>query len=295
MNPTFLLAENSLFHTIGQIFQPIFRLFANILAFLYSLVPNYAISIVLLTIIVMAVLTPLTVKSTKSMMAMQKLQPEIKKLQQKYKGDRETLNQEMMKLYKEEGINPAGGCLPFLIQMPFLFILYDVIKGLTNTENGHAAPRYISHSSELYHNLVASGGKMVSFGMNLALKPISHHGSFWAALPFYVLVAVAVVLQYIQMAQMTRRNPQAAQANKQMQTMQKVLPVLFAYIYFIIPAAVVLYMIVSTLIRIATQDIIFRTGLVSTPGRNGPWPARRESRRRRPRTGRAGSWPDRWT
>jgi membrane protein insertase Oxa1/YidC/SpoIIIJ len=78
-------------------------------------------------------------------------------------------------------------------------------------------------------------------------------------------VALAVGFQYFQMRQMNSRNPQAA-ANKQMQTIQKVTPVLFAYIYFLVPAAVVIYMIISTLIRIATQDIMFRTGMVQIGG-----------------------------
>ncbi len=265
-------AENSLFHTIGEIFHPIFVAFATLLAYIYAVIPNYAISIVVLTIIVMALLTPLTVKSTKSMLAMQELQPEIKKLQQKYKGreNREELNREMMRLYKEKGINPAGGCLPFLIQFPFLIVLYDMIRGLTNTVTVHgktvAAPEYIPHSSALYKNLVHSGGHMYSFGMDLAAKPFSHHSSAAAYLPYFALVLIAIGLQYFQMAQMTRRNPQAAQANKQMQTMQKFMPILFAYIYLIVPAAVTVYMIVSTLIRIATQDIIFRTGIVTAPG-----------------------------
>jgi YidC/Oxa1 family membrane protein insertase len=70
-------------HSIGSIFQPVFHLFGWILAFFYGLIPNYAIAISLLTIVIMGALTPFTIKSTKSMMAMQKLQPEIKKLQQK--------------------------------------------------------------------------------------------------------------------------------------------------------------------------------------------------------------------
>jgi YidC/Oxa1 family membrane protein insertase len=279
--PTVLLGENSLFHEIGEIFHPIFVLFATILAFIYGIVPNYALSIILLTIVVMAVLTPLTIKSTKSMLLMQELQPEVKKLQQKYKGaeNREQLNQEMMRLYKEKGINPAGGCLPFLIQFPFLIVLYDVIRGLTNmtpATKGHPsrpAPEYISHSSRLYKDLVHSGGHMYSFGMDLAAKPFSHHSSPAAYIPYFVLVIVAIGLQYFQMAQMTRRNPGAAQANKQMQTMQKFMPILFAYIYLIVPAAVVVYMVVSTIIRIATQDIIFRTGIVPAPAGQRRLPA----------------------
>ncbi|HLN16377.1 MAG TPA: membrane protein insertase YidC [Acidimicrobiales bacterium] len=292
-----LLAENSLFKTIGDIFHPIFVAVADTLAFIYGIIPQYAIAIILLTIIIMALLTPLTVKSTKSMIAMQRMQPEIKRLQQKYKGDREQLNQELMRLYKEEGINPAGGCIPLLIQMPFLIILYDTIKGLTNTITkgtvypagtpmaGHkcmealcAVPRYIPVNSKMYHNLVATPGQMNGFRLDLALKPFSHHATIWGYIPYFALVIVAVILQYVQMRQMNARNPQAAQANPQMQNMQKIMPVIFAYIYFLVPAAVVLYMITSTAIRILTQDIMFRTGVVQPVGAPRSVPGREKEK-----------------
>jgi len=284
-----MIIANALFHDIGRIFQPVFDAVGWMLALIYGLIPNYAVAIALLTVIIMLLLTPLTVKSTKSMIGMQALQPEIKKLQTKYKGaeNRQKLNEEMMALYKQRGINPAGGCLPMFLQMPFLIILYDTIRGLTNTvtktlANGHhqvqALPRYIpkpplhatsiSLVEKLYHSLtfpVSAAGKMVAFGVNLANKPFGHGMSTGQRIPFFVLVALAVGLQYFQMRQMNSRNPQAS-ANKQMQTIQKVTPVLFAYIYFLVPAAVVIYMIVSTLIRIGTQEVMFRTGMVSIPG-----------------------------
>jgi YidC/Oxa1 family membrane protein insertase len=262
-------------HDVGSIFQPVFHLFGWILAFCYGLVPNYAIAIVMLTVIIMGALTPFTIKSTKSMMAMQRLQPEIKKLQQKYKGpeNRQLLNEEMMKLYREEGANPVGGCLPVLLQAPFLFILYSVIKGLANQvlvgKTLVARPRYIPTSSKMYHNLVHSGGQIKAFGMDLNLKPFSSHGSIGAAIPFFVFVAAAVALQYFQMAQMNNRNRKTGQAMpSQQQAMQRFLPIIFAYFYLIIPAAVVLYMIVSTVIRIITQDLMFRAG-VSNPHKAG--------------------------
>jgi len=272
-----LAATNPVFHAIGQIFQPVLRVVGDVLALIYGLIPNYAIAIAVLTIIIMLLLTPLTVKSTKSMIAMQRMQPEIKKLQAKYKGpeNRQKLNEELMKVYKEQGINPIGGCLPMFLQMPFLYILYDVIRGLTAvTKSGHVSPRYIPKPANplaahlplidrMYANLYVSHGQLKSFGINLALKPFSHHTPAASAIPFFVFVVVAVGLQYVQMTQMTRRNPGAQQANKQMQTMQKVMPIIFGYIYFLIPAAVVIYMIVSTVIRIATQDIMFRTGVVT--------------------------------
>ena len=219
------------------------------------------------------------------MIKMQSVQPEIKKLQQKYKGaeNRQQLNEELMRLYKEEGVNPAGGCLPMFIQFPFLIILYDIIRGLTNISKTaipvnpachlgiaytHVAPRYIPNSSKMFCNLVASNGKMMSFGMDMALKPFSHHSSIWAAAPYFIFVAVAVFLQYFQMSQMSKRNP-ASQANPQMAKIQKFMPILFAYIYFLIPAAVLVYMIVSSAIRIATQDVLFRTGIAQPVGGAG--------------------------
>ncbi len=262
----------SITHSIGSIFQPIFHLFGWILAFLYGVIPNYGIAIALLTIVIMGALTPFTVKSTKSMMAMQKLQPEIKKLQQKYKGpeNRQVLNEELMRLYREAGANPVGGCLPILLQAPFLFILYSVIRGLTNvTPKGVVEPRYIPTTSKMYHNLVASHGQITSFGFNLALKPFSHHSSAMAAIPYFVMVAVAVGLQYFQMAQMNNRNKVTGQQLPSQQlALQRAMPIFFAYFYIIIPAAVVLYMVVSTIIRIITQDIMFRTG-ISNPTRHG--------------------------
>jgi YidC/Oxa1 family membrane protein insertase len=267
-----LLGENSLFHLIGQIFHPVFVVVGTVLAAIYGVIPNYAVAIVFLTILIMALLTPLTVKSTKSMIAMQRIQPEITRLRQKYKGpeNREQLNQELMRVYKEQGVNPAGSCLPMFLQMPFLIVLYDVIRGLSNTvtRNHHliVSPRYIPTNSQMYHDLVNSHGAMKSFGVNLTLKPFSHHANWYGYIPFFALVAGAVVLQYVQMSQMNRRNPGAMQANPQMQKMQKVMPIFFAYIYFLIPAAVVIYMLVSTVIRIATQDVLFRTGMVQPAG-----------------------------
>jgi YidC/Oxa1 family membrane protein insertase len=274
---------SSLVSGIGQLFHPLFEVVATVLAWIYGVVPNYAVAIGLLTVLVMAALTPLTVKSTKSMLAMQRLQPEMKKLQQKYKGpeNRQLLNEEMMKLYKESGVNPASSCIPMFLQMPFFIVLYDTIRGLTNTVTAagksvcpnpvkihgvFASPRYIPHTSSMFHHLCASGGNMPALGINLALKPTSYHATFLAALPYYALVAIACALQFVQMWQMNRRNPGAMQANPQMRNMQYFMPIIFAVIYVNVQSAVVIYMIVSTLARIVTQDMIFRTGIVEMPG-----------------------------
>src|ERR1700680_4430798 len=127
--------------TLGQIFKPLYEALAWIIAVFYAVIPNFAIAIALLTVVVMIVTAPLTVKSTRSTIAMQRVAPEMKKLQQKYKGDRVTLNEEMMKLYKEHGVNPAGGCLPLIVQAPVFIVLYGVIRGLTHTIKIHGVIR----------------------------------------------------------------------------------------------------------------------------------------------------------
>ncbi len=256
-------------HSVGSIFQPIFRAFGWLLAFFYGLIPNYAIAITLLTIVIMGLLTPFTIKSTKSMAAMSRLQPEIKKLQVKYKGpeNRAMLNEELMRLYKEENANPIGGCLPVLLQAPFLFMLYSVIKGLANKALVHgklvSLPRYIPVHSKMYENLVASGGQIKAFGMDLNLKLFSIHSSWLAQIPFALFVLAAVGLQYFQMAQINNRNVKlGTKMPAQQQAMQRFLPLLFAFFYMAIPAAVVLYMIISTAIRIITQGLMYRAGLM---------------------------------
>jgi YidC/Oxa1 family membrane protein insertase len=282
--------ENSLFHLIGEIFHPVFELFGLILAGLYAVWPNYGFAITGLTIIIMLALTPVTVKSTKSMIAMQRLQPEMKKLQAKYKGaeNREMLNQEMMRLYKENGTSPFGACLPSLLQMPFLIVLYTLIRGLSTTvTHGHyytgingvyqkctesicGAPKYIPTASQMHTDLVVSKGQMHWwFGMDLSSYPFTHHTSpgsasqFLLVIPYLVLIAAAMFLQYYQMKQMNSRNPQAAAANPQMQTMQKFFPIIFGFIYLRVPAGATIYMVVSSAMRIGTQEVMFKTGMVT--------------------------------
>ena len=220
----------------------------------------------------MVVTSPFTVKSTRSQIAMQRVAPELKKIQQKYKGDRVTLNEEMMKLYKQHGINPASGCVPLLLQLPVFVVLYGVIRGLTNKvhEFGKtgpliAHPDYISHNTRLYRDLVAGDGHMKAFGLDLTNTPFSHESHWYVAIPYVAIVLVAIALQYLQMRQLNSRNPSMAQANPQMQMMQRYMPLVFAFIYIRISAGVNIYFVVSSLCRIGIQEAIFRSGMLDKP------------------------------
>lgn len=112
-----------------------YDLIAKPLQFFYELWPNYAGAISLLTLSIMILLLPLTLKGTRSMLAMQKLQPEMRKIQTKYKDDRQKLNEEMMLFYKENNINPVSGCLPLLLQMPVFIVLYRTLFELLNRQS----------------------------------------------------------------------------------------------------------------------------------------------------------------
>src|ERR1700686_1139073 len=126
--------------------DPIAKPIAAVLAFFYGLVPNYFGSIFLLTVCVMIILTPLTIKQTRSMLVMQKLQPELKKLQDQHKNDRQALNEAVMALYKEHNASPLGGCLPMLLPFPVFLALFRVLEGLSRKIGGKSMPKYLSAS-----------------------------------------------------------------------------------------------------------------------------------------------------
>ena len=129
----------------------------------YTLVPNYGFAIMVMTLVVMVITTPFTLKGTRSMIQMQRLQPEMRRLQVKHKDDRQQLNEELMAFYKENNLNPLGGCLPLLLQTPIFIILYNVIQGLTRIEDGTFDPKYLKESSDLYQSLTDTD-EMVAFG-----------------------------------------------------------------------------------------------------------------------------------
>lgn len=236
-----------------SVFNPIFDAMGSLLSWLYAIVPNYGIAIIMLTILVRLVLYPLTAKQARSMISMQRVQPEIKKLQAKYKDDKQKLNEEMMKFYKENKINPFGGCLPLLAQMPIFIALFRVL---------HDPEDYTPVASTFHQNMcVGPGGsckvvEMPFFGMDLSLSAGSPHGSFASALPYWILVGLVVVTAYLQQRQTMKNIPGGA--NPQAQLIGKVLPLVFAFISINLPAGVVLYFFVSNLWQMGQQGLIIR-------------------------------------
>src|SRR5258708_33194782 len=120
----------------------------------------------------------------------------------------------------------------------------------------------------MYHDIVGGRGKLNWLGMDFAKKllPFSSHSSIWAAIPYLLLVLASIGLQYLQMSRLSKRNP-AASANPQAAMLQKYMPIVFGLIYLNIPAAVSVYFIVSSAIRVGTQVVLLRRGIVGAPAR----------------------------
>jgi YidC/Oxa1 family membrane protein insertase len=246
--------------------NPIFEAIAWVLALFYSVIPNLGVAIILLTFTIMLLLYPLTAKQAKSMIAMQRAQPEIKKLQAKYKGDRQKLNEETMKYYQENKINPLAGCLPLLVQMPIFFALFRTLQD---------PYKYVPKDSSLYHALCDGVEKCTAdtinhltfLGMDLQLSATDAHDGILSAAPYFLLVGLVMLTGFLQTRQAQKRTPVA---NKQMGMVMKVLPVFFGLISLQFPAGLVLYFFVSNLWRLGQQEIIFRKfGSALTPSKPG--------------------------
>jgi YidC/Oxa1 family membrane protein insertase len=293
-------------------FDPFFKLFASVLAFFYAITNNYALAIILLTLVVMLIVTPLTLKGTRSMMMMQQLQPEMRKIQARYKDDRQKLNEELLKFYKENNINPLGGCLPLLVQMPVFLVLYQVLRGLTRrvsdlgSGTGWMAgqfpsgtvskppdlvrvfdPAWINQNTKMYQNLSTSTS-MQAFGMDLSesASKALQQGLLHAS-PFLVLIVIVAITGFLQQRQIQGRNPNA-QVNPQQQMIMKIMPIFLPVISFGLPAGLVLYFAVSNMYRIGQQAFISHSiyggkangmtwkdmiGLGKGPGGSKPKPA----------------------
>lgn len=206
------------------VLEPISLLMLNILNFFYSYAKNYGLAIILLTILVKLALWPLTAKSFSSMQAMQKIQPHLKKIQEKYKGEPDKLQPEMMKLYKEHGVNPLGGCLPSLLQLPIFFALFAT---LNNTIELRGAPfLWISDLS----------------------RPDTVF--YLGPLPINILPIMMGLTMFWQQAQM----PSTSDQNQKMMFM--LMPVLMTVLFYGFPAGLTLYWFVFNLLTIAHQQLM---------------------------------------
>lgn len=247
-----------------------FDLIATALAWFYDLVPSYGVAIIFLTLAVMLLVTPLTLKGTRSMLELQAHQPELRRIQTQYRDDRQKMNEELMKFYAEHKINPLGGCLPLLVQLPVFIVLYNVIRGLTSRMDlldsvarfgderfaGHFTPKYLDDSTRLYQDLVGHT-EMNFLGIDLARSAVQAMSEgIGTALPYVLLILGATATSYYQQAQIQKRA--TGPVNPQMQMITKIMPLFITFISLTLPAALVIYFFVSGCYRIGQQAIISR-------------------------------------
>jgi YidC/Oxa1 family membrane protein insertase len=188
------------------------------LKFLYGFVGNYGVAIILLTVLLKLATYPLTYKSMKSMKEMAKLQPQLAKIREKYKDDKEALNRETLSMMKTHGYNPVAGCLPMLIQMPIFFALYRVLWS----------------SIDLYH------APFFGYIHDLSAKD-----------PYYVTPVVLSLTMFLQQ----KLTPNAA-ADPAQQKMMQFMPLMFGAMMISLPSGLTLYMLVNALASIGQQLIL---------------------------------------
>src|SRR6478735_4446426 len=236
---------------------------AQVLAWFYSFTNNYILAISLMALVVMLITAPLVLKSTKGMLEMQKLQPHMRRLQAEHRGDRQKLNEEMMKLYQEHKVNPLASCLPLVLQFPVFIIMFRVLHGLTASggPNGGLAPKYIPKTganSALYDSLVGQT-KMMSWGLDLAQRPIHMvQQGFWPGIVYALLVVALGVLYFVQQRMVAARATVAPTMSPTQQKLMQYLPVVFAVFLFFYLTGLVIYYMAQAIFRIGLQYYITR-------------------------------------
>jgi YidC/Oxa1 family membrane protein insertase len=187
--------------------------------------PSYGIAIIMLTLIIKLILAPLTAKQIRSMEGMQELQPRIKELQKKYKGNQKKLQAEMGKLYKEMNVNPLSGCLPILIQMPFLVAIFYALREYPYEE---------------------------------AYKSFLWLPSLGDIDPTYVLPILSAVSTFAIQKQMTGAQIATTEAQaKQQKIMQIGMPLFIGWVSLSFPSGLIIYWVVSNVFQWAQQWVMY--------------------------------------
>jgi YidC/Oxa1 family membrane protein insertase len=238
-----------------------------LLAVFYSVIPNLGVCIILLTCTVMLALFPLTAKQARSMIAMQRVQPEIKKIQAKYKDDRQKQNEEIMRFYQENKINPLSGCFPLLMQMPVFIALFQVLRH---------TPKHIPTTgrfADLFHDICGNAASAAAcknpaglhfLSMDLSVAPAKASevaDGFIQTLPYFIMVALVIATGWYQAHQTMQRQKKSATGapspmNTQMQVIGRVMPVAFGLISLNFAAGLIVYFVTSNLWRIGQQQLV---------------------------------------
>ncbi len=236
----------------ANIFQPLIDVFQSVLVFFHnSLGLDWGWAIVLLTICVRAVLIPLTVKQFHSMQKMQRLAPEMKAIQNKYKEDKERQQQEMMRFYKENGVNPLGSCLPLVAQLPVFISLYYMLRTSLRVDICPAVQRAHNHG-------VLSTAHTV---------PCTAHGPFAPASFLFIpdltatatgIVLIVLILLYVGTQLGSSLMMTSSTMDPTQRKLMLAMPLLFVLFVIRFPAGVLVYWITTNTWTMGQQFIIKR-------------------------------------
>jgi len=247
---------------IANIVQPLIDVFDSILVFFHDSVGfSWGFSIIALTIVVRAALIPLTLKQFKSMQAMQRLAPEIKTLQQKYKDDKQRLNQEMMKFYQENKVNPFGSCLPLVLQLPVFFSLFYMLRKDLKLD---ICPGIVKYAAENHTTVTATTCNQVDPGSAkfLFIPDLTAHATGWVLAVLLVMYVGSQLLSSVLMSVTADRNQRFIMI---------ALPFVFVPFIQSFPAGLLVYWITTNLWTVGQQYVIRRTA--GLPVRGAPLPA----------------------
>jgi len=217
----------------------------------------WGLSIVTLTVVIRACMIPLTIKQTKSMRAMQALQPRLKAIQERYKGDRQKISEETMKVYKEAGVNPAGSCLPLLIQSPFFMALYGVLRKVADNQSVGA----------IHGSVLASAHVAHIFGALLSATFVSSQSTTSVKIVTGIMIAVMCSSQFLMTRMMMTKNVDLSVKTPYMQQqkmMMYVLPIIYIFFGINMPVGVLVYMVTTNLWTLGQQFVIIHQN--PTPG-----------------------------
>lgn len=215
---------------------------------LHGWLGDYGLAIIALTILIRLALMPLTLKQTKSMYELQRIQPKIKELQEKHKNNKEKLQEETLKFYQENKVNPFGGCLPLLLQMPIFIALFRMLGTAGKTKG-----LFLQHIDSL-EPAAQTAAKAFKVGITI-LPDITKSASFWftenglaAALPYIVFVALFGLSIVI---------PQLMQPGSQAQQRQMgiAMGVMMLWFGWSVSAGVLLYWVTSSFLGVLQQIV----------------------------------------
>ncbi|HSL01253.1 MAG TPA: membrane protein insertase YidC [Rubrobacteraceae bacterium] len=232
---------NAIADFFQTVFSPVVAVLGEVLLFFhFNLGAPWWLAIAMLTIVVRTLMFPLTVKQVKSMRAMQDLKPEMDKIRAQYKDNRPKQQEEMMKLYQERNINPLGGCLPILVQMPVFIGIFYVIR-LFGGIPGQRAPQYESFTE----------------GGILWFKDLSHMD------PYFILPVLSA-LTMLAATEITAKN-----IDPQQRWLMRLLPIGITVFLWSFPAGLFVYWITSNLVTLAQNYLIYNHGPGRKPAMSG--------------------------